>query len=99
DPRNPHPFPTRRSSDLAWARQNRALFRSDVPDLVGETDDAPARRRRVQHRRGARRLSGPRARRAVRRLDSARAPPPVTMALRARSEEHTSELQSLAYLV
>src|SRR5205823_13280824 len=67
--REPHSFPTRRSSDLA------ALTASWVSDLP--------RRRRL--------------RRSGRLTSTTRTPSAARWT--ARSEEHTSELQSLAYLV
>src|SRR5687767_2789024 len=79
-----HSFPTRRSSDL---RRDRARRRSrPVPG------DRPAARRR-RGRCGRRRA----------RADAHGAAAPRPVALReaplGRSEEHTSELQSLAYIV
>src|SRR5438046_8436091 len=79
--RDPHPFPTRRSSDL-WTRTNRrhagATFRAaNGPEMAATADGHQA-----THRRSA--------------FDAAAG---SGGHFRARSEEHTSELQSLTNLV
>src|SRR5205823_7674243 len=88
-----HSFPTRRSSDLAFTTAGR-------PAITRRRSGPGHRRRRPSERAagrgGRRRLAWPEA-------------PPITAprSLRVpgadaafrRSEEHTSELQSLAYLV
>src|SRR5205823_12522333 len=80
-----HSFPTRRSSDLAME----AMY---VDDLTNTTEILLERRRRVRPAEAAR---APRRRGAGGSATRAAAG-----ALRlGRSEEHTSELQSLAYLV
>src|SRR2546423_1016774 len=61
---------------------------------------APAARRwRTWHRAGARARAAIRAGRATRRRPAARRGRAARRAPARRSEEHTSELQSLAYLV
>src|SRR2546425_8087156 len=68
------------------------LFRSDLGRASRSDDDRVAAARRI---RGGRRAAGPLDR------DRTRQTPAATQASRPtpRSEEHTSELQSLAYLV
>src|SRR5205823_13236378 len=93
--RDPHSFPTRRSSDLApwWiARTRCGEFASSkvkvnfpwASDFVWPASSMPAA--------------------SLMRMTSTPAEgllvvPLVTVPVRLRSEEHTSELQSLAYLV
>src|SRR5205823_14585136 len=91
----PHSFPTRRSSDLAWRGAHGLRSRTpptderhdrpaDQTSMLRATAPPPPRQREASPR------PPPRARSAWTSVTSTRAP---------RSEEHTSELQSLAYLV
>src|SRR5205823_14395876 len=93
-PRAPHSFPTRRSSDLTSAGSTPANAAASKPSSVlgvGSSALGGLRRGRRDGRRGG----GPRqpAGVGVGRL------PAVVQLDCLRSEEHTSELQSLAYLV
>src|SRR5205823_12150949 len=89
DHRALHSFPTRRSSDLRPSRRRRAAGGSPSPVPHHST------RRRSSSRSplGWRRACSPAS--ACPRL----APSIPCSTRRVRSEEHTSELQSLAYLV
>src|SRR5207248_10962046 len=82
-PRHLHSFPTRRSSDLDWARPARCSLANSRwwSSQAAWATTRPMRRSRVP----ARRRGIPSTGAAVRRADPA---PPW------RSEEHTSELQS-----
>src|SRR5205823_14214611 len=85
--RDLHSFPTRRSSDLGGARRvSGSSATTKCPMQI-----APARRRELPQS-----LSISACRRSGECADSGRAEAPETC---LRSEEHTSELQSLAYLV
>src|SRR5205823_7613218 len=85
DPPELHSFPTRRSSDLGRASVRRHIH--DAPAQRGK-------RARLLARRSLR-DSAPRSRTRRNLAPQDR----VQKELGARSEEHTSELQSLAYLV
>src|SRR5205823_13298669 len=84
-----HSFPTRRSSDLSRARTYAPCFRTG--------GFSSSTRRSRSSRRGS-------CSRTLRRGSQARSPgcssrECPSLARSSRSEEHTSELQSLAYLV
>src|SRR5205823_10688431 len=89
--RHPHPFPTRRSSDLVQMtsvkRGKRAA--SLLPCQPGESMAANIGRRRAAVTGLVRTKSAP-SPKAFRKFSTSS---------EERSEEHTSELQSLAYLV
>src|SRR5205823_12120232 len=91
-PRHPPSFPTRRSSDLpglppACRQRERGSDRGALLAVWGS--GAPPQARRLREWGATTCRSGAEPIRDVR----------VSIARRARSEEHTSELQSLAYLV
>src|SRR5205823_7594287 len=92
DTRDLHSFPTRRSSDLGSDPRPREgdRARSRTERLAARGSGRPARRpRRARTRDGSlRRAARDGARLGIDRREA-----------QARSEEHTSELQSLAYLV
>src|SRR5205823_14414325 len=89
-----HSFPTRRSSDLALALQD-ALEREGAQTRVlsaieiSEVAEPYIRRRAIRHLEKGR----------VVLFAAGTGNPFFTTDTAARSEEHTSELQSLAYLV
>src|SRR5205823_12956768 len=85
-----HSFPTRRSSDLVARRRTR--FRAQLQDRGSRRPEAAGYRTRRRHVAAASRSRRPR----VRLVDVT---PCVAAHRGVRSEEHTSELQSLAYLV
>src|SRR5205823_7460448 len=97
--RDLHSFPTRRSSDLVAGREG------DAQLLRGAAGGGPAARAGVLWRQRSL-AAGARAvvvgvqllRRAARRGRHLRPQRGDAARARARSEEHTSELQSLAYL-
>src|SRR5205823_8589162 len=92
-----HPFPTRRSSDLTRCRTRRADgLQPPCSYLHGTGEKIPERWTREPHAAAA----ATRRRDAGRRSDLATHWTIRTEPLGSRrSEEHTSELQSLAYLV
>src|SRR5205823_12856572 len=85
----PHPFPTRRSSDLLPTQNSRVQFPTRPQSTLGFSAGdggqctAPAELVCLRHP-----FVGPTARSSI-----------LVPASTSRSEEHTSELQSLAYLV
>src|SRR5690606_41328773 len=80
-----HSFPTRRSSDLEAARR-------DPVRQARPAGRAPHGQRRAVDRRGSARETG-------RGLSASAHHPRLARAVEARSEEHTSELQSRENLV
>src|SRR5205823_12252328 len=90
DPPALHSFPTRRSSDLLAASQLDGGLR---------LREAPLRRPRPSLSSPARGAGDPRAGGHAAALPDAPGPRRDRHVLGRRSEEHTSELQSLAYLV
>src|SRR5205823_10314649 len=90
-----HSFPTRRSSDLSSEQSSASLCNCGARDLSARarstcTDATAVTRLSKKFLRGCRRTT----------LSArSRSPRCAVAAALARSEEHTSELQSLAYLV
>src|SRR5205823_12639156 len=85
-----HSFPTRRSSDLS----SRGGIASDGEHTRSDAATVPEPGGAPQRRHGRAGAPG-----GVRRAGRAGAGALADLGDRARSEEHTSELQSLAYLV
>src|SRR5205823_7159392 len=89
-------FPTRRSSDLAVRRLSDLLFAEVLPELFERgVGDPPVARGLLRIRQRRSLPSGEQRTRPVlgQRVEL------IHSEVLARSEEHTSELQSLAYLV
>src|SRR5205823_13119443 len=97
--RDLHPFPTRRSSDLAYER----VLGPDHPSTLGSRNNLANAYRAAGRAEKAvalheqvlaarQRLLGPD------HPDTAQSQNNLARAIVTRSEEHTSELQSLAYL-
>src|SRR5205823_12616409 len=96
--RHLHSFPTRRSSDLTspcglclWTPHRHKLLRSRL-----HRTEAPAHRIRLRAGDAPPTAAAPPARRGLEKLSCSSLGRRVNA---FRSEEHTSELQSLAYLV
>src|SRR5205823_8987987 len=93
------PFPTRRSSDLAAGAARRGASRNadgDARSCGIAVEGGPDRRRPAARGAGGRDAVAPVRRKAPRYAEGDGKARDVDR--RARSEEHTSELQSLAYL-
>src|SRR5205814_9536440 len=88
-------FPTRRSSDL-----DRALTcGASTIEAMRETRNATARLVRAEHRNAAQAAPNPRSRVGLTRTTTLNRAAKASSVPPIRSEEHTSELQSLRHLV
>src|SRR5205823_13689714 len=88
-PRDLHSFPTRRSSDLRPGETTISNHQRQIKKLLGRPANDPGRSC-AQHETLCQQS---------RRSLASAYPPKGTANAPIRSEEHTSELQSLAYLV
>src|SRR5205823_13710440 len=97
--RTPHPFPTRRSSDLAFDLRsgNRSVWYDLVRENKLREDDVSVSLPALADVRYTLTVAGDRV--YVRLGAQQLRPPKENARATERSEEHTSELQSLAYLV